>query len=188
MNTCYSGGCVGADAIFGEYATKEGHEVKHFSFLNHKYAKGVPNNQIVVLDEFMLHQANSPLTNAAKVLKRNFPTRSHYTDCLLRRNYYQIRDSDKIYAVSYLDENGLVKGGTGWAVTMGILKDIKEVYLFLQDENKWVILNSYIPKDNKMYWDDCNPPKPSGSYAGIGSHDITTNGKEAIKNLYLSTT
>lgn len=185
-NILHSGGCTGADAIFGYHAGNAGHVVRHYSFLNHKYDKSCPRDTIVMLNALQERLGDAALTNAAKLLGRSFPTRSHYTDSLLRRNFWQIKDSTRTYAIGYIGERGMVEGGTGWAVTMGILKGITDTFVYDQKEMKWKKFNAYLPKTREIVWDDMGeiPPRPENEYAGIGSHDITENGKKAIGELY----
>src|SRR6478672_4353625 len=105
INLLYSGGAEGADTVFGQCAKKVNHTVCHYSFPNHK-----PNvkENIVVVNEEDLREANSHLENANKFLQRSWPTRSDYVDKLLQRNYWQVRDSKRIYAVASLDQTGHV--------------------------------------------------------------------------------
>lgn len=186
---CHSGGCVGADAIFGHWAAKAGHTVRHYSFLNHRYDKSCPTDTIIQLNAFQERLGDAALTDAAKVLGRPFPTRSHYTDSLLRRNYWQIKDSTSVYAIGYIGDRGMVEGGTGWAVTMAILKGLLNVYLFDQNTKVWNRFTAYSPKYKQMEWTEFGDPpgkprRPEGEYAGIGSHDITEAGQKAIEELY----
>lgn len=178
---CYSGGCEGADKLFGIEAKKVGHEVKHFSFLNHKTS--CPKDTLVSLNEFYLIQADPFLFEANKFLKRRFPTQAAYTNSLLRRNYYQIADSDSIYAISSIGDRGMVDGGTGWAVTMGICNGIKKVYLYDCKTSLWMVFSSI--NKNEFIWKlVMHLPFPEGKYAGIGKHDLPENGRCAIQSLY----
>lgn len=122
-----------------------------------------------------------------RYLKRTFPCGSVYVNNLLRRNYYQIEDTNCIYAISSLTQNEcrVVTGGTGWAVTMGILKKVPEIYLFDVNKNHWLYYaHSYC---DPYLWHDIkkkNIPLPSGKYTGIGKHDLPENGANAIRELY----
>jgi hypothetical protein len=194
-NICHSGGAKGADSIFGEHAIKHGHEVRHYGFQGQ-----ASTSSLIVLNELQLAEANQPLKDANKLLDRAFPTRSIYVNNLLRRNFYQIKETERIYAITPLEpieETGLFQeifpdrcialpaGGTGWAVTMGIQRGIREVYLFDWREEVWYKLKSFI--NNQMSWKETflsDIPKPHGSYTGIGSVEIPKIGAIAIASLY----
>jgi len=182
-NICYSGGSKGADVTFGDCAAARGDRVVHYSFAGHDVC---PPEHRRILSELELHEADPQLKRANRMLRRRYPTRAPYVNNLLRRNWYQVRNTDRVYAVSYLDERGLVKSGTGWAVTMAALNGVKEIYLFDQDVGEWYYLVSVDEQDRSMVWEMLEepPPKPLGRYTGIGSHDITFRGIEKIRALY----
>lgn len=181
-NICYSGGAVGADQVFGECAAKAGHKVVHFTFDGHKSA---------VVGHFLtneeLRTADFELKEANKMLRRTFPTKNEYVNNLLRRNYFQIRNASKIYAVTSLDDRGIPYGGTAWAVVMGILgQKINEVYVFDQADNNWYQYCGYAAYKDGFEWNkkSMDVPRPLGHYAGIGTRELTDNGRKAIEDLY----
>jgi hypothetical protein len=166
MNICYSGGAKGADTLFGTLAKEAGHEVKHFR----------PKD----VTEEIAKIANIELIKANGFLNRTYPTSEESVNNLLRRNYLQIYDTERIYAVTYLNENRIPKGGTAWAVVMGINMNIKEIYVFDQPMNAWFIWAGFgFIEIHKQ-----NIPRPSGKYTGIGSRILIETGKQAIKELY----
>lgn len=167
MNICYSGGAQGADTIFGEEAEDIGHTVIHYR----------PN--IVKQPNFPYQEAHNALLLANKTLKRTYPTSKKSIDNLLLRNYLQIKDSNRIYAITALDENLLPLGGTAWAVIMGINKGIEEIYLFDSIKNKWFEFSGI------RFQETNDIPVPSGKYTGIGSRILTDNAIKEIKKLYL---
>jgi hypothetical protein len=106
------------------------------------------------------------LLEANKKLNRRFPTNNEYVNNLLRRNWFQVRNSDAVYAIGEIEpKNGTVKGGTGWAVQMGIDNN-KDVYVFDQSRLKW-----YRNRNNK--WSETTTPKLTPNFAGIGTREIT---------------
>ena len=111
-NILFSGGAKGADTMWGDLAKQNGHEVIHYHFdkkVNPEGAVHLSNEYLEIVD-VIVHEANESL-------QRHFPSRSDYVNNLIRRNAYQIIDSDRIYAVAPL-QFGLVHGGTAWAVQM----------------------------------------------------------------------
>lgn len=182
-NICFSGGAVGADTLFSEEAAKAGHKVVNYTFDKHKTF--CDPSTLVKLSMFYLIQADPFLKEAnSKFLHRKFPSSNDYVDNLLRRNYYQIGDTDKIYAVASIGARGMVSGGTSWAVSMAVCNGIKDIYVFDVITGYWM---SFIGiNNNEFKWRvmTVSPSSPSGKYTGIGSRDLPENGRCAIQSLY----
>lgn len=181
-NVCLSGGTEGADTVFGEEAVRVGHEVYHFSFLDHHAAESNKEG-IYRLSPLQLKEADPFLLKANKTLKRRFPTSHVYIDNLLRRNYWQIRTTERVYAVASFgaDTNKIVVGGTAWAVQMAIDKGVSEIYLFDQiQRNCWFMWY----ENGFEYIHEAEVPFPHGRYTGIGSRELNETGISAIKSLY----
>jgi hypothetical protein len=184
-NICLSGGAKGADLAWGEVASKHGHKVIHYSFENHKTK--APKETLFVLNNDLLLAADPHLVRANQTLKRSWPVRWASTANLLRRNYYQITNSEALYAVSTLDEDGKVAGGTAWAIEMYLnLHGPDKLYLFDQEQNKWLFHSA-------LGWHSCKPfgifgppPAPNGIWTGIGTRDLNENGMIAIESVFSS--
>lgn len=176
-NLCVSGGADGADLQWGMVAGRAGYAVRHFTFTGHR--SKAPAEEIVVLTKDQLAVADVHLHTANRTMKRKWPVSNQFVANLLRRNYYQVAWSDAVYAVASI-ENGMVTGGTSWAVQMFLDRfgfDPAPVYVFDQLTDRWLTWNG-------SGWDEIDqPPKPSGVWAGIGSRDLKDNGKMAIRNL-----
>ena len=171
--TCLSGGADGADLCWGTNASNAGFEVCHFTFRGHRTL--APQTEIVVLQDDQLRVADPFLIKANKTLKRRFPGKNEHVNNLLRRNYYQVAWSDSVYAVATI-EDGLVTGGTSWAVQMFLDRGQSDVYVFDQNDQKWYTWDGG--------WSEIDtPPYPSGIWAGIGSRNLTVPGKNAIRDL-----
>ncbi len=174
---CLSGGAEGADAQWGMCAGMAGHQVIHFSFARHRLH--CPASEAVVLTHEQLILADPVLEIANKTLERTFPTSSYFVNNLLRRNWYQVRHAERVYAVSHIDKDGLVAGGTSWAVQMFLDRfngGPCECYVYDQDKGHWLVWDGF--------WkviDDV--PVPYGVWAGIGSRKLKVTGKTAIRGL-----
>ena len=175
-NICLSGGARGADQQWGMVAGTAGHTVVHFSFQEHRTA--VPEQEVVVLPEDLLKAADEPCKRASVGIKRWFPPKSLFVKNLLRRNWYQVKDSERVYAIANITD-GNVSGGTAWATQMFIDRfdgGACEAYVFDQEADGWFKWNGR--------WDAIGePPVPFGVWTGIGSRDLKQNGKDAIRNL-----
>lgn len=131
-------------------------------------------------DEFVIE--------AAKSMKRRYPSAKENINNLLRRNWYQVRYAERVYAISNLSDTdpGCLKitGGTAWACQMYVDRwysernfPVCELYLYDMASNKWM-----------QWWETWKeierPPVPHGRYAGIGSRDLTDDGIRAIFSAY----
>ncbi len=177
-NLCLSGGAEGADLQFGMCAGMAGHGVIHWSFDPHAARSNAPKQEIVILTTAQLEEADAALAVAAKRIKRNPYPKNIFVRNLLRRNWYQVRDAERVYAVSSIDEKGMVAGGTAWATAMFMdrFQGACEVYVYDQLISAWLTWDGF-------HWMVVDPPKPHGVYAGIGSRKLETNGKEAVRTL-----
>jgi len=113
----------------------------------------------------------------------------------LGRNWYQVKNSDGIYAIvedfykrpdtGQLDMSN-VSGGTGWAIAYAAEKidGIERlIYVYNQKDSKWYKYN-YNTNVFELYNDT---PILTNKYAGIGTRKIEANGKQAIKDVYEKT-
>jgi len=176
INVCLSGGAPGADMAWGVAARRRGHGVFHFSFPGHRTR--APLNERVMLSPAALRQADGPLRRAARILERRFSPNDGYRTSLLRRNWFQVRDSARLYAVGSLDRRGHVRGGTGWTVAL-FLARAREAYLFDQRRRRWLAW-----RGAQAGWRPiARPPAPHGRWTGIGSRHLSRNGRRAIHDL-----
>lgn len=179
---CLSGGADGSDLQWGMCAGMAGHQVIHFGFPGH--GSKAPKAEQVRLTHEQLAEADPFLIRANRTLGRSFPGSSEYSNNLLRRNYYQQRDSQAVYAVIVgFDDRGRVLGGTAWAIQMFIDRHNDgpcAVYVFDQSRDIWL---TYVGAEEWEYI--AQPPKPTGVWTGIGcrQRNLQSNGKAAIRDL-----
>lgn len=186
LDLCLSGGALGADTEWGVAAESVGHDVIHWIFED--YNINFQNNSYVVLDNEKLLAADPYIALANKSIKRRWPTSKENTNNLLRRNHYQVNWSERVYAISeIIDDHSLlgIAGGTAWACQMYIDRwlhtetslDSCELYLFDQKSNHWMMWQ-------KEWRIISSPPRPHGVYAGIGTRNLTSQGRNAIWDIY----
>ena len=186
MKYCnYSGGALGADTLFETEGVKYGAKTVAYSFYGHN----ISSKNRWTLTQQQLDDGFTHIEIANKTLKRNIFNISKYVRNLLCRNWFQVRESDCVYAVGTLKSDHEVLGGTGWAVQMAIDND-KPVYLFEQNENSWYeyikggdTTNDRFAENGKFKKISSIPPL-SENFAGIGTREINENGKKAIIELY----
>ena len=172
----HSGLAAGADTAWAKAADESGIKTIGHSFKGHSGSGTRPSLEVRnELTESQLKEADVHLKKANEVLNRPTGNMSEFVRNLLRRNYYQIKDSEAVLAVSKILPGGkVVDGGTGWAVQMGIDMG-KPVYVFDQEVNAWAKWNGerFVKSDL--------PPKFK-SFAGIGSRNLKPSGRQAIKD------
>jgi hypothetical protein len=178
---CVSGAARGADALWGERATRSGHAVVHWSFEGHR--RHVPERDVVILSDERLESAEPFLESAAAALGRPWPPATMHAQQLLRRNYFQILWSDAIYTIADRDARGGIKGGTAWAVQMFIARFEGRpcrAFLFDQTAGLW---NSW---EGDGWAPIVRPPLPAGIWAGIGTRNLSPAGAAAVGQLLVS--
>lgn len=188
VDYCLSGGASGADTLWSQLAEKYADtHTFHFSFEDHKkYCYDAVGSRVIISQERLL-RADSSLKLAKQSNRRNFPCRSENVNNLLRRNYYQIVDSQACYAVSRI-MYGVVDGGTAWATQMFVDRhmirtphDECPCYVYDTITNKW-----HQWKTNCWEAIDSNEvPTPKGIWTGIGSRDLTPEAIKAMEDLWL---
>ena len=187
-NLMLSGGAKGADCYWAQAALAAGHQVIHWSFEGHKSHD--PDNT-VKLDEETLKEADIRLEMANETLKRRIPYYKPWIINLLRRNWYQVRDVNQVWAVGKM-KDGIVQGGTAWATQM-----------FMDLHQGKYVTEEYIPtlfffdqeEDQLYYWGVCvsqltpipnSLNHPTGIYAAIGTRDLNDVGKAFIDSVFTS--
>lgn len=175
-----SGGALGADLMWDTIG-------RQFGVDNHKHWR--PSDLELHLD--LLPTICTAVHNAAQALKR--PTNFRGIE-LVQRNWFQVDNSEAIYAVSriilpserdkgFINRSGkqVVSGGTGWAVEMGIQKNMP-IYVFDMDCEQW---HQWTYRINMFL--ECDTPILTQSFAGIGSRQLTEAGIKAIRGVYTKT-
>lgn len=179
MNNQYilhSGGAIGADTTWEIIGRRFGlTEFNHYFIEGYKTPRG---NASIRMTEDLKKVIDSDLIKANKNLKRSYPTRNSYVNSLLRRNWFQVANSNSVFAISRI-ENNMVSGGTGWAVQMAIDKGIN-VFVFCQFARKWFLYSS-------GFWIETETPTLTNNFAGIGTREIDQNGILAIEDVYNKT-
>lgn len=182
-NVCLSGGAIGADTAWGYAALRAGHKVIHYTFAGHTAAVA---NTVRLSDAEML-EADPALVAANRALKRRFPSGSNFVNNLLRRNFWQIRDTERVYAVAHLQGDRFVAGGTAWAIEMYLQRAsaVPECYIFNTGQGCWfrwdAAAHMFLTIGGK-------PPVPHGRYTGIGTRDLDGHAGRAIQDVFAGPT
>jgi len=176
--TNHSGGAIGSDTIWENESFLYGISTISYSFPGHtQYGK---YQKILTPEE--LFEGWERVQIASKGIKRSlFKIQFQpYVRNLLSRNWFQVKNSEAIFAVGnfFNEKHNIVDGGTGWTVQMAI-DNRKEIYLFEQNLNKWF---KYDYQSGKFEQINCLPTLTE-NFAGIGTREINNNGINAIKEI-----
>jgi hypothetical protein len=173
----HSGGCPGADMAWETEGDKQGIETIAYSFHNH--VQESKNPKILTIEE--LSEGFEHVKIASKSLKRNIYNLYPYVRNLLSRNWFQVKNSEKVFAVGkFMDKSKkYVSGGTGWAVQMAV-DNKKTVYLFDQEETKSWFKYNY---ETSQFEPIEGVPLLSTHFAGIGTRELNEYGLYAIQRV-----
>jgi hypothetical protein len=173
--TCHSGGATGADLIFELESIKRGYKVVSYSFEGHN----TKSKNTLILTPNQIKEGFEHIKIANKRLNRNISNSSSYVKNLISRDWFQVKNSDAIFAIGIRDTEKTVKGGTGYAVSCAV-DNKKPIYFFEQNDNQWY----YFDYEDDMFQIYEGIPKLTENFAGIGTREINQNGINAIINLF----
>jgi len=188
--TCHSGGAQGSDTYWENIGETFGVKTNAYSY---KTSYHVSKNKIEISDEDF-QEGVDQINKANKILAR-FGIQKYMN--LLARNWAQVKYSHQIFAIGYIVDPGkkspkgyyskskiqTVDGGTGYAI-MCAINNLKEVYVFDQ-----IKLNWYRWSYSTMSFIELKeiPRIRTQNFAGIGTREITSDGIEAINDVYKKT-
>ena len=163
----YSGAAVGSDKAWEEAATKVGIKVTNYTVENW-------NN----LSNEWKERLDKEYQEIVTILGRRVLDINSYAGKLVRRDMMQADKADAIFAIGTLASNGYVDGGTGYASTRGILRNIP-VYLFDQKDSTWKVWDKTAKK-----FVPTSQPALTKNAAVIGTRELQENGKKAINDIF----
>ncbi len=179
--TCHSGGCPGADMTWEVLGRDYGVKTIAYSYPGHTQEGANP--YIMTVEE--LDEGWEHIQIAAPSLKRKLSAYwpPEYVKKLLCRNWFQVKNAERIYAIGTFETKNKdrVNGGTGWAVQMGIDSQ-KLVFFFDQDSVQW-----YVYRPNAGRFEGVQIIPLCENFAGVGTRDISDEGIMAIHLLYEKT-
>lgn len=211
--TLHSGGAEGSDYYGWDQIGREYGliDTKHYwvpEELNEKPSTRKPPKWNTLISKEDYIEGKEKVTQAAED-NYNFITKSKYKDPkikdpLLIRDWTQVKYADAVFAVGTIVQPGedlfpnqekeksseerrkaarpSVTGGTGYAVGMAI-NEGKPIYVFDQTKHKWYYYDYNI--NNFKEYNDI--PTLTKHFAGIGTRELTEEGKQAIRDVYEKT-
>jgi KaiC/GvpD/RAD55 family RecA-like ATPase len=169
-----SGGAKGAESEFGACAERWGMKETHYSFDGHPFR--ARDNGVRVLDEMELKKGDFSLVYASHRLKRplsNIPEIKR----ILQTVWHQITAASEVFVIGKLEDNGNVKGGTGWGAELARLWS-KPLHVFDQEKGVW------FRWDGASWQESDAPVIQRPIFAGVGTTRLNDQGKKAIHDLF----
>jgi len=196
--TLISGGCKGSDLEWEKAARKYGlNKVRHLSPTYYEKSSNTTKNMVEYFYGVVCERLGRPKLNP-----------STHGGKLVRRNMLITMNADSIFAVGSLvypsekdsyghinnNKYAIMNGGTAYSVELGRILD-KKVYVLDQEEMDWWVrlegnlvigvnnaTNGTSPDFNKIV------PKPTKTFAGIGTRGINGWAKERIDEVFWNLT
>jgi len=128
----FSGGAPGAEAAFGASAERHGVEEVNFTFEGHKIAR--PRG-VRVLNHEELLAGDVSLAYVSRLMHRRY-SEGPTIRKVLQTLWYQVNSGQEIYVVGAIQDDGTVRGGTGWGAEFAKLCN-KPLFVFDQDKDGW---------------------------------------------------
>ena len=128
----FSGGAPGAEAEFGASAERHGVEEVHFTFDGHKIGR---HRGVRVLNHEELQAGDVSLEYVSRLMHRRYSD-SPTIRKVLQTLWYQVNDGQEIYVIGTIQDDGTVRGGTGWGAEFAKLCN-KPLHAFDQDKDGW---------------------------------------------------
>lgn len=162
--TNHSGGAYGGDTFWDLIGREFGvTEHKHYRDSNNINLSKKLKDKGVIAAILTKNQMNNARTQVETLLSKKYPDTTEGN--LQVRNYYQVANSDGVFAVATLTSNKTgVTGGTNTAVQLGI-KLNKPVYV-------WDITTEQWYKFDNGIFTQTETPTLTKNFAGVGSRDI----------------
>ncbi len=169
--TLYHGGLKGAEATFGETAEQYGLKEVIYTFDSHKLSRDKSN---VVLTQEELERGDISMELASRMLNRTY----YETDKIrkvLQTIFHMVNSGHQVFVVGTIQEDGSVKGGTGWAVELAKMFN-RPLHVYDQPTKKW-----YTWRDS---WEEDNPIIEYDTFVGSGTRYLSDGGRAAIQKLF----
>lgn len=169
--TLYSSGLKGAEATFGEEAEKNGVNEVVYSFENHKLTR---EKNVKVLRQEELERGDISMELASRMLNRTY----YETDKIrkvLQTIFHMVNSGHQVFVIGSIQEDGSVKGGTGWAVELAKMFN-RPLHVFDQPQKKWFTWRGE--------WVEDSPRIEYSTFVGSGTRYLNDAGREAIEQLF----
>jgi hypothetical protein len=171
----FSGGAPGAEAYFGASAERHGVEEVNFTFDGHKIDR---HRGVRMLNHVELLAGDVSLAYVSRLMNRRY-TEGPTLRKVLQTLWYQVNNGQEIYVIGAVQEDGTVRGGTGWGAEFAKLCN-KPLNVFDQDKDVWLTWTGEA-------WTPAGANEPlitHPHFTGTGTRTLRDNGARAIDALF----
>ena len=170
-----AGGNKGAEAEFGRCAEQWGMPELHYTFKGHKLLDR--DRGVLELDEDELKKGDFSLKYVSKRLNRILSDIPQVRN-ILQTIWHQINAANQVFVVGAIQDDGTVRGGTGWGAELARLWR-KPLFVFDQTKKSWF-------RWTGTAWEIAAPPVITTElFAGVGTQNLNEDGKQAILELFV---
>ena len=170
----FHGGHKGTEAEFCRAGERWNVAQTTLSFEGHRMER---SRNVEVLDDETLNKGRVSMDFVFQAMGRRF-TSGHGIRRVIHSMFHLVTRTDELFAVGTIQENGSVRGGTGWGVELGKLFN-RKVHVYDQDRRAW------FSWDHHDEWQQGEPTLPdSGGFSATGTRNLTDAGREAIDALF----
>lgn len=171
--TIYSGGAKGAEAAFGEMASRYGLAEVNFTFDGHRQDRTVGSHKLSPRE---LAAGDVSLVYVSKRLKRSYNAEGGLIRKVLQTLWHMVSRSQQVFVVGVIQNDGTVVGGTGWSVELARMWN-KELWVFDQEQEHWF-------RWNGESWTTGDPVIRSTHFCGTGTRYLKESGRRAVQRLF----
>src|SRR5476651_60091 len=171
----FSGGAAGAEAAFGACAERHGIEEVNFTFEGHRIER---HRGVRVLNHEELQSGDVSLAYVSRLMHRRYADAPTIRK-VLQTLWYQVNSGQEIYVIGTIQDDGTVRGGTGWGAEFAKLCN-KPLHVFDQEKDSWFTWDG-------MKWEALKKEGPvitHPHFTGTGTRTLEANGKRAIEQLF----
>jgi hypothetical protein len=172
----FSGGAPGAEAAFGACAERHGVEEVNFTFEGHRIER---QRGVRVLNHEELLAGDVSLAYVSRLMHRRY-SEGPTIRKVLQTLWYQVNNGQEIYVVGAIQQDGTVRGGTGWGAEFAKLCN-KPLFVFDQDRDAWFAWRadawSALPAADA-------PVVTHPHFTGTGTRTLRDNARRAIDGLF----
>ncbi|HZF53227.1 MAG TPA: hypothetical protein VE093_31465 [Polyangiaceae bacterium] len=171
-----SGGCKGAEAAFGACAERWGMAEVNYTFNGQRFLER--HRGVIELTDGQLVKGDFSLVYVSKRLNRVL-SEIPLVRSILQTIWYQVNAASQVFVVGAIQDDGTVRGGTGWGAELARLWK-KPLFVFDQQKHGWF-------RWSGKSWEIASPTPviSSESFAGLGTQNLTDEGRQAIEELFL---
>lgn len=172
-HTLFSGGAQGAEAEFGRQAELHGVQEINFTFEGHRIER---TRGVRVLTPEELTKKDVSLAYVSKLLSRKFSNGPQIRQ-VLRTIMHQIDAGLEVFVVGVIQDDGTVKGGTGWGAEFAKICN-KPLHVFCQEKAAWFAWEgeAWVPAPA--------PVITQTHFTGTGTRFLEASGQKAIADLF----